>query len=122
MRATIPKTRMAPIPRGQGWFTAAPLAGRHGYFFFFGAAFFAFAGAFLAAFLVAFFIDRFSLNIKFATSQRPQCDSYIRFFEKKVKRKMHARRGPERKNVLMAICLNVEAAEECAPCHLRARS
>jgi len=36
------------------------------YFFFFGAAFF-FAGA-LAAFFVAFFIDRFSLNIKFAVS------------------------------------------------------
>ncbi len=54
---------------------------------FFGAAFF-FAGAF-AAFLVAFFIDRFSLNIEFAISVRPQCDSYIRSSAIIVKEKVN---------------------------------
>ena len=51
--------------------------------FFFGAAFF------FAAFLVAFFIDRFSLDIKICDLKRSQCDSYIRLFRSKVKKKMH---------------------------------
>jgi hypothetical protein len=61
-----------------------------GYFFFFGAAFF------FAAFLVAFFIDRFSLDIRFAISKRSQRDSYIRLVAPKVKRKMHPGRSDPR--------------------------
>ncbi len=53
--------------------------------FFFGAAFF------FAAFLVAFFIDRFSLDIKICDLARSQCDSYIKLFASKVKKKMHNR-------------------------------
>jgi hypothetical protein len=59
---------------------------REAYFFFFGAAFL--AGAFFAAFFVAFFIDRFSLTSVFAIRNRSQCDSYIRLFAAKVKKKM----------------------------------
>jgi hypothetical protein len=51
--------------------------------FFFGAAFF------FAAFLVAFFIDRFSLESDSATASDHSCDSYIRSFTLKVKRKVH---------------------------------
>jgi hypothetical protein len=61
-----------------------PRRARLGYFFFFAGAFFL-----VAAFLVALFIDLFSLTSNFATRKKSQCDSYIRFFEKKVKRKMH---------------------------------
>ena len=56
----------------------------------------AFLVAFFAAFLVAYFIDRFSLDIRFAASRRPQCDSYIRLFERNVKEKMTTGRAVER--------------------------
>jgi hypothetical protein len=46
--------------------------------------------AFFAAFLVAYFIDWFSLTSRFAI-KRSQCDSYIRLFEIKVKRKIRSR-------------------------------
>jgi hypothetical protein len=71
----------------------APTRGTRGYFFFFAGAAFFFAAGF-AAFFVAFFIDRFSLTSDLRPSSDRSCDSYIKLFEKKVKRKV--KMGPSR--------------------------
>jgi hypothetical protein len=97
------QTTTAPVARGRAQIKTAPISrgrcvwirtlwtpsrGLRDYFpFFFAGAFFFAAG--FAAFLVAFFIDRFSLTSDFATCNRSQCDSYIKLFGLKVKKKVN---------------------------------
>jgi hypothetical protein len=70
----------------------------------------AFLAAFFVAFLVAFFIEPFLPNVNLQ-SYRSQCDSYIRFFSREVKRKIIkalSKRLPKPKNGERAICFTLE--------------